>query len=371
VTPAHRLDLFANVGFLDGPDAVRSLMYGIGGSWGVFRSRAFVTGELVVRQGIEGASTTAVDVRLGVRLLLRDVVLQTGIGRGIGEVTGHGVLSAFASVGGKLRLHGIEPPQDEDSDGVLDEQDLCPEEREDQDGTLDDDGCADPDNDGDGIPDERDGAPNEAEDLDWDRDDDGVPDIEPEGTAPVAPQPPDADADGLPDADDACPAFAGSRMFSGCPDYDHDGIVDTHDVCPRQPGTSGAAGCPAQGPRLTRAEIVLAKPVTFGRGNAWVARGSLETLDQLAALLAAHPEVVTLRIDVHTDTGEPKWQRKRLSEERAQRLRELLVARGVDPKRLLAVGHGGEAPLVSPEKTSADRQKNERVELHFGERGQN
>ena len=47
-------------------------------------------------------------------------------------------------------------PKDRDADGLLDEQDTCPDEPEDFDSYRDDDGCPELDNDEDGIPDDAD-----------------------------------------------------------------------------------------------------------------------------------------------------------------------------------------------------------------------
>ena len=68
------------------------------------------------------------------------------------------------------------PPSDRDKDGILDDDDECPDEPEDKDGFEDDDGCPDPDNDKDGILDAADKCPNESETINGFEDDDGCPD---------------------------------------------------------------------------------------------------------------------------------------------------------------------------------------------------
>ncbi len=65
---------------------------------------------------------------------------------------------------------------DRDQDGILDDDDECPDEPEDMDGFEDDDGCPDPDNDRDGILDAADKCPNEPETINGIDDDDGCPD---------------------------------------------------------------------------------------------------------------------------------------------------------------------------------------------------
>src|SRR6185295_4698477 len=68
------------------------------------------------------------------------------------------------------------PDPDNDSDGIPDAQDKCPNEAEDKDGFQDDDGCPDPDNDGDGVPDAQDKCPNDPETKNGLQDEDGCPD---------------------------------------------------------------------------------------------------------------------------------------------------------------------------------------------------
>ena len=51
------------------------------------------------------------------------------------------------------------PDLDNDSDGILDKQDKCPQSAEDKDGFRDLDGCPDTDNDGDGVLDDQDACP--------------------------------------------------------------------------------------------------------------------------------------------------------------------------------------------------------------------
>jgi len=58
----------------------------------------------------------------------------------------------------------------------------------------------------------------------------------------------DADGDGIPDSTDQCPLTAGPSTNGGCPvsgnDSDGDGIPDTTDKCVLQPGPSSTQGCP-------------------------------------------------------------------------------------------------------------------------------
>src|SRR6478735_9209557 len=142
---------------------------------------------------------------------------------------------AVLGLGWAPRVH------DQDTDGVPDELDQCPELAEDKDGFEDSDGCPDFDNDDDGVPDDSDRCPTEKEDSDEFEDEDGCLD-------------PDNDHDGILDAKDACPKEAGAASsdakLNGCPerDRDVDGIFDSHDKCPTKAEDRDAFqdedGCP-------------------------------------------------------------------------------------------------------------------------------
>ncbi|MEO1010190.1 MAG: thrombospondin type 3 repeat-containing protein [Bacteroidota bacterium] len=57
---------------------------------------------------------------------------------------------------------------------------------------------------------------------------------------------PDADGDGIPDKEDECPTEAGPAQNGGCPwpDTDGDGVLDRDDQCPQVAGTVANNGCP-------------------------------------------------------------------------------------------------------------------------------
>ncbi|MFM7199572.1 MAG: thrombospondin type 3 repeat-containing protein [Myxococcota bacterium] len=131
--------------------------------------------------------------------------------------------------------------KDADLDGLLDDNDKCPQVAEDADGWLDGDGCPDPDNDNDAILDGADKCPNEPETINTAQDDDGCPEA-------------DRDVDGLVDDNDRCPERAedrdGFQDEDGCPDPDNDEdtVEDTQDTCPSaaedRDGFQDEDGCP-------------------------------------------------------------------------------------------------------------------------------
>jgi outer membrane protein OmpA-like peptidoglycan-associated protein len=275
---------------------------------------------------------------------------------------------------------------DRDNDGVPDSIDKCPNVPEDKDGFEDADGCPDNDNDKDGVRDSVDQCPNDTEDFDGFEDADGCPD-------------PDNDKDGVCDpwvaekglqkmyekvctGTDKCPNLPedidGFEDADGCPDPDNDldGVPDSIDKCPNVAGPADNAGCPKgsgmsassqQAPQgqsavkeIRRGRLIL-KGVGFVQGTADMVPESYSMIDNVYESLKVYPDV-KIEISGYTDnTGNPLENRK-LSQRRADKVREYLVLHGIDPGRITAVGKGGEDPLVD-NKTPEGRAFNRRIEM--------
>jgi outer membrane protein OmpA-like peptidoglycan-associated protein len=110
--------------------------------------------------------------------------------------------------------------------------------------------------------------------------------------------------------------------------------------------------------------IVLKGKVHFGSRNARLRPDSGQILDEVADLLLAHPEVARVRVEGHTDNRGNKRANQKLSQQRAEAVRNHLVQRGVSGERLEAVGYGASKPLV-PNLGERNREKNRRVELRI------
>ena len=99
----------------------------------------------------------------------------------------------------------------------------------------------------------------------------------------------------------------------------------------------------------------------FETDSARLARFSDRQLDAVASVLKAYPTRYIL-VEGHTDnTGDAAYNAK-LSLDRAQAVREGLIARGIDPGRISAVGTGDANPIASND-TEEGRAANRRVEL--------
>ncbi|MCA2977805.1 MAG: OmpA family protein [Myxococcaceae bacterium] len=313
--------------------------------------------------------------------------LQVFLGAGVGAAQGWG--QPDWRLFGGLRLGTPDarrvaaPPPDADADGVADAEDRCPaeagpaarqgcparDEDADRDGLTDatdacptkagppeNKGCPDADGDGDSVVDRLDRCPTQPEDKDGVDDGDGCPDPDP-----------DDDGDGVPDRTDACAKVAGVPENRGCPDTDGDGdsVVDRLDNCPAEPGPAANAGCKkAQAVALQAGKLEIREAVAFATNRAVIEPRSFAMLDNVAAVLRAHPELLTVRIEGHTDDQGDDAKNLTLSQARADAVRDYLVNKGIAATRLVAEGFG-EARPIADNATDAGRAKNRRVEFNF------
>lgn len=171
--------------------------------------------------------------------------------------------------------------------------------------------------------------------------------------------PRDGDGDGLVDPLDACWREAedldGFADADGCPDVDDDadGVPDRCDACPREAASELGDGCPVGEAPSPPPQILDVIP--FEAGDAGLPDDASELLDELARALAERADIRTLVVLGHGDVGEPDVVA--LSERRASVVRDALVARGVEPRRLRAEGHGSDWPLARPSDHRPERNR--------------
>jgi outer membrane protein OmpA-like peptidoglycan-associated protein len=108
----------------------------------------------------------------------------------------------------------------------------------------------------------------------------------------------------------------------------------------------------------TRAEL---RGVTFKAGSAELVPSSLRTLDAAIAGLKKN-EKARVEIEGHTSSEGGEEYNQKLSQDRAESVRNYMIAKGVDGKRLSAVGYGYSRPKASND-TEEGREQNRRIEI--------
>ena len=249
---------------------------------------------------------------------------------------------------------------DRDGDGIADDDDGCPDEPEDKDGFEDADGCPDLDNDGDGIPDYLDKSPNAAEDMDGYEDADGIPDY-------------DNDNDGILDADDKSPNapedIDGYLDEDGTPDPDNDqdGILDVDDECPDEPetmnGYEDTDGCPDEAMQfmIPEEQSQVMEGVNFATGSADLTPTAKDILSNVLRMLRNETDI-RVEVQGYTDNVGSQNANLRLSQRRADMVKDYLVSGGVSASRIIAKGYGENNPIATNE-TIEGRGMNRRIEF--------
>ncbi|GIV33334.1 MAG: hypothetical protein KatS3mg031_0869 [Chitinophagales bacterium] len=103
--------------------------------------------------------------------------------------------------------------------------------------------------------------------------------------------------------------------------------------------------------------------VFFASGEAALSRQSLRELDELAEYMKRKKTLI-IEIAGHTDNvGDPTSNQK-LSEARANSVRNYLLKKGIAPERVIAKGYGDTQP-VADNGTPEGRQQNRRTEVRI------
>lgn len=197
------------------------------------------------------------------------------------------------------------------------------------------------DSDRDGLKDGQEIRLYRSDPLDTDTDDDRVRDGVEVTRIFTNPNNPDTDKDGVMDGDDECPHIAGDIRNNGCPTG-----MDSTDYSERirESGPlKGLPEVPMEGDRTDFAGIY------FKVNSDDFDLSRPETQQNLARLLnyMKQCEEIGVMIEGHTSAeGNPRWNQQ-LSEMRARRVREWLLANGVEREKILGTtGYGSQMPKI-------------------------
>jgi OmpA-OmpF porin, OOP family len=121
--------------------------------------------------------------------------------------------------------------------------------------------------------------------------------------------------------------------------------------------------------RVRPRQIIIRRQVNFATDSAEILPSSDPLLAEVADVLIRSPELRRIEVQGHTDNRGSSPHNRKLSQERAESVRQWLIQAGVEPERLEAQGYGETRPIV-PNITAANRARNRRVQFMIVERGE-
>ncbi len=121
---------------------------------------------------------------------------------------------------------------------------------------------------------------------------------------------------------------------------------------------------PNQLARVERSQIVIRDPIQFELDTARILPASLPTLQAVAGIMIAHPEIGHLLIEGHASEEGSYEHNYDLSNLRARSIYEELVKAGVHPKRMSTRGMGEVEPVALGDE-EARLALNRRVDFHI------
>ncbi|MFH1874747.1 MAG: OmpA family protein [Pseudomonadota bacterium] len=109
-------------------------------------------------------------------------------------------------------------------------------------------------------------------------------------------------------------------------------------------------------------KLVLAG-INFDTGSATIKKDSYPILDSNVDMLKKHSGKGILVVGYTDNVGNPASNQK-LSEKRAESVKNYFISKGVDASRISAVGKGEADPIAS-NTTATGRAENRRIEVEF------
>ena len=109
--------------------------------------------------------------------------------------------------------------------------------------------------------------------------------------------------------------------------------------------------------------VTLPGDALFDGSATALSAGGVDRVRALAHTLAHYPKQHVI-VKGHTDNQAPERRNQSASEDRADSVRNLLVAEGIMPSRVTAIGLGASLPAASND-TAEGRQRNWRVEVEL------
>lgn len=128
--------------------------------------------------------------------------------------------------------------------------------------------------------------------------------------------------------------------------------------------TLGVIHAKAQEFKIEGGQLLLPSPIVFETGTDKLKPESEASLMHIKQFLDAKTYITVLRIEGHLDKGGNVATNQTLSEKRALAIAKWLVVKGIDCKRLLAVGFGETKPIAE-NSTPEGKAQNRRIEIRM------
>lgn len=112
---------------------------------------------------------------------------------------------------------------------------------------------------------------------------------------------------------------------------------------------------------LKKGSVVVLNNVFFENDKSVLSKKSNAELDKFVKMMKNNEDVF-IEIAGHTELGGREDQNKKLSQSRANQVRDYFLRRGIDEKRLHPIGYGDHYPITLM-KTDVEKKKNRRVEI--------
>lgn len=114
--------------------------------------------------------------------------------------------------------------------------------------------------------------------------------------------------------------------------------------------------------RLSVGTVSVLRNIYFDFDKATFRTESYNELNKLDRMMQQNP-ALTVEISGHTDNVGGSTYNQKLSQKRAEAVKDFLISRGIDARRIVANGYGEKKPLVSNDDEESGREINRRVEF--------
>ena len=109
--------------------------------------------------------------------------------------------------------------------------------------------------------------------------------------------------------------------------------------------------------------ILLERKITFERRSTELTADSKSVVEDISKILKEYP-TLNFEIAGHTDSRGNDDLNKKISQDRANSVKNLLISFGIDENRIKAVGYGEEFPIAKDDENGLS-ETNRRVEFNI------